>query len=121
MLTRAQSLTSRRIGTKIEHALETVSPRRTKLTKPAHPTVEVKTLEISHLARKNNLPVSGKFIAAAARDFAKKEGNVAFTASNEWLEKWLKQNKLEFQSLHGESASVNPVDLTEWARTLSEI
>ncbi|XP_066153520.1 tigger transposable element-derived protein 6-like [Euwallacea fornicatus] len=71
--------------------------------------------------RSQNIPISGSLIKAKAKEIACKLKYEQFSASNGWLEKWRKRHNISFKSISGESADVNPQDVSEFLQKLPSL
>ncbi|XP_066146779.1 tigger transposable element-derived protein 6-like [Euwallacea fornicatus] len=70
--------------------------------------------------RSQNIPISGPLIKAKAKEIACRLKYEQFSASNGWLEKWRRHN-ISFKSISGESADVNPQDVSEFLQKLPSL
>lgn len=62
------------------------------------------------------MSISGSVLKEKAQRCADKLGHNGFWASNGWLSRFKKKNKVSFKKVRGESASVDDVIWEEWKR-----
>ena len=71
-------------------------------------------------ARARNIPISGPTLQEVAQSMAEKL-NKEFKGSNGWLESFRKRHQIEFQNLHGESASADLEGAANFLQRLEEM
>ncbi|CAF1535011.1 unnamed protein product [Rotaria sordida] len=71
--------------------------------------------------RSKNIPISGPLLQEQARQIRQQLGGSNaddFKASNGWLEKFRKRHGIQYRTINGESASVDPATVDEWKKRL---
>ncbi|CAF4683431.1 unnamed protein product, partial [Rotaria socialis] len=71
--------------------------------------------------RSKNIPISGPLLQEQARQIRQQLGGSNagdFKASNGWLEKFRKRHGIQYRTINGESASVDPATVDEWEKRL---
>lgn len=73
-------------------------------------------------ARSYRIPINSEIIQQKAIQFSKSlNPESKFTASNGWLEKFLKRHEISFKALSGEGAAVNQEVVNNWLAELDQI
>ncbi|CAF1535025.1 unnamed protein product [Rotaria sordida] len=71
--------------------------------------------------RSKNIPISGPLLQEQARQIRQQLGGSNaddFKASNGWLKKFRKRHGIQYRTINGESASVDPATVDEWKKRL---
>ncbi|KAJ1520378.1 hypothetical protein ONE63_003513 [Megalurothrips usitatus] len=105
---------------KIESAALAGDKKQKKIKKSPFDDVERALVQWIHQAR--SLPVkpalSGSTLKAQAKIIASRLGVENFTATNGWLTRFRRRNKISYVKLSGESADVNNDTVEAWTQTV---
>ena len=72
-------------------------------------------------ARARNISVTGRILQEKALQVASIHNYENFTASNGWLEKFLRRHNISSKVLSGESADMNATVANDWKATLKDL
>lgn len=88
--------------------------KRTRIKTTKNSNLEQAILIWFKQTRSQNVPVNGKLLQEKARELADVLKIVRFTASNGWLEKFLKRHSITLKSIQGEAGAVKLDELNMW-------
>ncbi|CAL4102530.1 unnamed protein product, partial [Meganyctiphanes norvegica] len=92
----------------------TVGTNKKVVKAPQYPNTEEALVRWIHEARAANIYVSGTIIKIQAVELAKEVGELGFTASKGWFNRFQKRHKVLFKKIVGEANSANPVSVEEF-------
>lgn len=95
--------------------------RRRKMRKTENEETNMKVLNFFNECRARKIPVTGPMLQEAALKIAAKLEDKSFSASNGWLEKFRIRNNIQFSTLSGTAADVDPQSVIDWKRKLPSI
>jgi hypothetical protein len=67
--------------------------------------LDLEVMEFLHTARGKKFPISGRLLQDFALLFAETSEVIGFSASNGWLEKFMKRHHINFKKLHGKKVT----------------
>ncbi|XP_042908264.1 tigger transposable element-derived protein 4-like [Parasteatoda tepidariorum] len=94
---------------------------RKRAREPDYPDGDECVVKWFKQARDKNIPLSGTFARAKVEEFAISLGNSSCKASSGWLNGFKERNGISFNSVCGESSSLNQGAAKEWKEKVVEI